>query len=422
MARRFVAVLEILNHSYKLAIGYVNDDKVVAIYKTKRNLSVPFKDGDIFDIGSIAEDISKIKTLELNVNNSKLNIHVNEVTLILPGYGLQVYKTRKTTNTTGVKIDLLDISNALALVKKEKLPTSNECLVDIIPNSFILENGYHYINPPIGLSSPSITIDANVFSLPNKLVENFKTVCEKAEIKVKKEVIGPVAVVNYLRALEPKYKTYVLADFGEKTTTLTFVGNNIIYATNFFSFGIDDLVDRLSEELYVTKEKATEIKDIYGIDSRKTIYNPPIVKSIDTVGETKIFTGEHVQKITNDFVKRWIEVFRGSLRNLIMNCTKDIDIIKDIPILMIGEGAKLNGLKDVMLNSFTESQVEILNFNTIGCRDPEYVTCLSAIYSTLVYKGALDDEERKFVNQVSRENMQKKDTKTNKYPELKDEL
>ena len=72
-----IAALEISNRYYKLVIGYTLDNKVDILYKVKRPLSVPFKDGDIFDIGSLSDDLSKIKNIEAMNKNVYKNININ---------------------------------------------------------------------------------------------------------------------------------------------------------------------------------------------------------------------------------------------------------------------------------------------------------------------------------------------------------
>ena len=173
---------------YKLVVGYVLENKVDILYKTKRPLSVPFKDGDIFDIGSLSDDLSKLNIVESVENDHKLKINVNEITLVLPPYGLQVYNSIKSTNTVSniSKIDKIDISNALALVKKEKLPNLNDELIDIIPNKFITDNNITYTKPPLNESSQTVTIDADVFTLPKKMVSDMKNACNSRKICCKK--------------------------------------------------------------------------------------------------------------------------------------------------------------------------------------------------------------------------------------------
>ena len=409
-----IAALEISNRYYKLVVGYVLENKVDILYKTKRPLSVPFKDGDIFDIGSLSDDLSKLNIVESVENDHKLKINVNEITLVLPPYGLQVYNSIKSTNTVSniSKIDKIDISNALALVKKEKLPNLNDELIDIIPNKFITDNNITYTKPPLNESSQTVTIDADVFTLPKKMVSDMKNACNRANFKVKREVIAPVGVEILLKNSNFKYPTYILVDFSYKTTSLSLIGQGRIYSSNFFSLGIDDMIEMIVDQLNIDKEVAEKLVNTYGIDIRKTAYNPYIVESKDG----RKFTKDDLMDVIYNFFKTWIGYFNGSLSNILNG---NDEFKKTIPIVMMGNGADLNGLKDYMLKVFPTNPYEKIVLPVVACRESEFINCISAIYMSSSYRGALEDENKLQVASVKREETYKKQ---DKYDELKDEL
>jgi cell division ATPase FtsA len=420
-----VAALEISNRCYKLVIGYVLDNKINIIYKTKKPLSVPFKDGDIFDIGSLSDDLSKINAFEIDGDSHKLKVKINEVALILPSYGLEVYKCQKTTNTVSnvSKIDKIDISNALALVKKEKLPNPNNVLVDIVPNKFIIDGNREYIIPPLNEISQTITIDTNVYTLPSKMISDMKHACEKSGIRIKREVIAPIGVAQLLAGLKFKYQTYVLVDISSKTTTLSFVGKNTVYSSNFFSLGIADLTDKYITDFSITREKADELRNLYGFDQRKLDYNPPIIESMNSNGQIKKYTKEDLNNSTSAFLKTWISWFSGSFKSLLEQYPT---LMTNIPLVLLGEGTKLNGLKEYMLKTFNSNPLEIISLPIVGCRDNEYANCLSAIYVSYSYRGALEDDNKLHVSELNRitdsNNTKEKVKESDKYSELHDEL
>lgn len=418
-----IAALEISNRYYELVIGYVLDGKVDILYHTKRQLSVPFKDGDVYDIGSLSDDLSKIKNIEVNSANHKLNITVNEVVLVLPSYGLEVYRVNKTTNTVSntSKIDKIDISNAIGLVKKEKLPNANDVIADIVPNYFFLDDDKGYPNPPLGITSQSITIDANVYTLPGKMISNLKAACENAGLRIKREIISPLGISGLLANNAFKYSTYMLVDFSNKTTTLSFIGNNKLYASNFFSIGIDDLIDRYIADFQITREKAVEIKNIYGLDYRKTFYNPPIIENTLSDGLKKTYNKDDISNSTLVFLKNWISFFNGSFKTILKDYPK---YVNEIPLIFIGEGSDLNGLKDYMLKMYNSNPLEILDIPTVGCRNGEYCGCLGAIYLSSTYRGAMEDDNKNRVGELNRirEPGEQSDKTKEKYSELRDEL
>jgi hypothetical protein len=107
------AVLELGNKSCKLMVGYMLDDKVDVLYRGTFKLSVPLKDGDVFDMGSLINDLSKLKKVQDKEHFLTLNI--SEVVLIYPPIGIEVYEASRATNTISnvSKVDKIDIVNAL---------------------------------------------------------------------------------------------------------------------------------------------------------------------------------------------------------------------------------------------------------------------------------------------------------------------
>jgi cell division ATPase FtsA len=424
MDQKQIAALEISNKALKLVVGYVLEDKVNVLYATKRPLSVPFKDGDIFDLGNLSEDLSKIKVCESNIKNSKLTFDINEVSLVLPSYGLNVYCTRKETNTISnvSKIDKIDISNVLALVKKEKLQSTNDILVDIIPNYFVIEGNQTYLEAPIGKTSSFVFVDANVYTLPRKMVTDMKTVLNNAGMKATKEIIAPIGISQYFKNLNFKHETYMLIDFGAKTTTISFIGKGTLYGSNFFSIGVEDLVDIFQNRFQITHEQAEEIKDVYGLDARKTSYSPTIASGIDVNGQQRNYGWDEIHQIAEQFLQTWVEYLRGSLENLYTNSKLSEEFAKTNPLVFIGEGTSLNGLKDYLLKHLTSNPLEMVNLNTIGASDDEYLNCIAAIYASTKNVGTIE-EDRNFVNSLSREKHESKQNVTReRYDELKDEL
>jgi len=425
MENKQIAALEISNRTIKLVIGYVLDNKVNVLHKIKKPLSVSFKDGDIFDIGSLSDDLSKIQVCESNIKNTKLKFNINEVSLVLPSYGLQVYRSVKSTNTISniSKIDKIDISNALALVRKEKIPSPNDVLVDIIPTLFALDDGKTYTIPPLGKISSNVSIDANVYTLPRKMIADMKRACENAGMRPTREIISSIGVASYLKNMNYQHQTYVLVDFGEKTTTLSFVGKNTLYSSNFFSLGIEDLVEQIAQKLNIARDKAEEYKNLFGLDQRKTSYNPVLARTSDEDGTVHKYTKEDIYQITSDFLETWMDYFLGSHNNLMDN-QRIGEERRSIPLVFIGEGAKLNGLESYLSKMLPSTPISFVYLDSIGADESEFINCLGAIYVSSQYRGALEDENKNFINIVTREKDRSRETslRHERYDETKDEL
>ena len=259
------------------------------------------------------------------------------------------------------------------------------------------------------------------------MVGDLMKACNNAQIKVKREVIAPVGVAYLLNESKFKAKTYVLIDFSDKTTSLSFVGDNVVFASNFFSLGFDDLVMKVANEFHIEKEKAEELVNIYGLDNRQTSYNPPIAFGKDSLGNDKKYTKEDLVKVILEFLKTWVDYFNGSLKNLLSNFSPKDDSASKILLAFIGEGTKLNGLKEYILKVLQSNPVEFLSIPTICCREAEYINCLGAIFMASSYRGTLEDENKQQVRQINRvdepnSSLTRQSPRKEKYDELKDEL
>jgi cell division protein FtsA len=394
------AVLELGNKSYKLMVGYMLDDKVDVLYCGTFKLSVPLKEGDVFDMGSLINDLSKLKKVQDKEHSLTLNI--SEVVLIYPPIGIEVYEASRATNTISnvSKVDKIDIVNALSLIKKSKIPKENNSLVDIIPTAFYIDGDKSYRLPPLGEISQTLGIKANVYTLPGKMMEEFKKAVTSAGIKVVKEVIAPVGVSYFLASQNFKYVNYMLIDFGAKTTSVSLVNESNLIASTFFSLGSDDLTEKIAKEMETSYAEAEKLKEIYGIDTRASSYNPTLVEKDEEGDFKKTFTREDLTAISSSFMKTRIEFLTNAIKTLL---DSEEGFIKKVPLVFIGGGSLLNGMKDYILKFYPTNICEIVKTSVIGAEDPSWLNCLGGISYCSIYKSSLTDTDKTRVSELKRE-------------------
>ena len=155
----YISAIEISDTEIRLAVGYVRENKVNLIHVSQRPIIGLVSHGEIIDFQTLSSIIASMK--EFKDETTKEKITINEVTLVLPSLGLNVFQSSKTTNIVSpyLQIAQIDIENVVSLVQKEQIPQGSE-IVDIIPDSFVLEKGRSFINPPINEKSNNITINA----------------------------------------------------------------------------------------------------------------------------------------------------------------------------------------------------------------------------------------------------------------------
>ena len=410
-----VAVLEIRNRTFNLLVGYLNDGKINCLYKKTFPLSCKLNDADILNKETLAKDISKICHIEDVEQNLKLNI--KEVVLVYPSYGLDVYRSSKTTNTVSPisRVDQIDIDNVISLVRKERVPKANTKIVEILPNKFEIDNGITSYTPPIGETSSAIGLDANVYALPTKMVTDYKECVGLANVNVVKEVIAPIGLSYYLQQNKYSKQTYLLIDFGYKSTIVSFVGNCRVYGSTYFNFGYDLLINKVVEKFEIEEKEAKDLLDKFGLDLRVTRYNPPIIKKSREGGLHIEFKRDDLNTLIGEFYNEFISYLENSINTLLKSNPK---LISNIRLCFYGEGVNIKGVKEYLKSHIQNNEVDFIYGNVIGVDDNEYLNCIGALYYSSFYKGSIDDiNTSKKITNIKREN-----DVDEEYDETKDEL
>jgi cell division ATPase FtsA len=408
-----IAALEIRSKTITLVIGNVQDDKVNITNSIIRPLSVALKDGEVLDGSSLTNDIKNMLTIEDKKHNVKIN--VNEVALVLPPYGLEVYNSQKSTTviSTSSKVDKIDITNDIMMLKKEKIPNQNNSIIDIIPNYFSIDGDKVFTEPPLGETSSQLLVDANIYSLETNQVQDIMDAVENAGVKIRRNVIAPIGASQLFKAYKYTLNTYVLVDSGRKSTSLSFVGNNVVYASSFFSFGFDDLVDAVAGSFNLLHADAEELVNIYGYDGRKSILNPAIVTS--TINNKPVsFYLDDLNAIVVKYFQDYLTKFNECLTKLMSEYK---DIMNNLNLVFIGENFKINGFKNYLIKFLNNYSCNFPILPNIGIQDTCFVNCAGAILLSSSYRGTLEDDIKGRIKEINRE-----DDKKDDYSETKDEL
>ena len=144
---------------------------------------------------------------------------------------------------------------------------------------------------------------------------------------------------------------------------------------------------------------AEKYKLTYGIDNRVMNFNAPVCRSNDGEGnEIKHYTDE-----LNEIIKSELAVFTKDLNASIDELLKDYDkVTKNLPMILIGGGAKLNGLVDYLAPKVQSETVTVVMPKNLGARDATYTNCLGLILASKATQTTYDENQPR-VGQVTRE-------------------
>ena len=389
-SKRYTA-LEISSKSVRLVHGYALDGLVYVLHALESNVNA-------LDAGFVVESDALTAAIKgvINAANETLDIRIREVVLALPPMGLVCMRENAITNTISLdnKIAQIDINNCISQLKKVKV-SSNLKIIDVVPYSYTLENHENHIDPPLGRTSQTLTVDASIYALDKTLVEGYVKVVENAGLKVRQMVVSPFATALYLEDNEQITSTahsYYLLNIGSEITSLTQINpNNLIQQCGCFKFGSDRITEFMAEDLGLTTKEAKILKEKYGISKEPSfkvnIYNGLTIKEIS----------ESIRKAINPLI--------NALKKQIESWSSNDS--KYLPIVLTGGGTKLNGLKQILEKELHVSIIDATPYS-FGARDKSYQNCLGLIkYADKYLAVEMDDE---FANTtISR--VQSKDSK-----------
>lgn len=393
-----VAAIEFGSKKMKLVVGYELDGQVYVLYA----LTKPY--GHILEAGSFSDAskaITCIKELkEFSDPSAKLKLSISEGLLALPPYGLEIFHLKQITTVISEesKISNLDIRNIYALFRNSANSLENE-LVDIIPDSFVLDGGRSFVRPPIGETSGTLMMSANVHTLPKRIYYDFQNILTNGEMNVKRVSVAPSAAAQLIATYNDMPKDYILVDIGATMTTVSLIGGTELYASRFFEWGGDKITEKIIERFNINEAEAEKIKITYGIDKRQMNFKAPVCRTDDGTGnEVKHYADE-----LNEIIKGELDTFVRSLNSAIDDLLSPYDSsYKTIPMLLTGGGAKLSGLVQYLEPKVNSEGVKVVIPRTLGARNPTYLNCLGMILANAKFPSIYDENHPR-VGQVTRD-------------------
>ena len=393
-----IAAIELGSKKLKLVVGYEIDNKVYVLYTLTKPYGHAIEAGEFVDPNAISQAIASVR--EFTDPAAKLKLNITDVLLCIPPYGLGIYQTRQVTTvvTEDSKISNLDIKNIYALIRNSAYPLNDKTLVDVIPESFTLDHGRIFARPPMGESSSTLTVSAKVQTLPKDLVDNYQIALSNGGMIPRRNVVASLAATELIASYEGMPSSYILVDIGSNVTTVSFIGNNALYGSTYFSWGGDNITERIIENFNINEADAEKYKIMYGIDNREMNFKAPICTTDDGTGHEV----HHLNDELNAIIKEELSIFVKYLNDAVNEIVAQHDkSYRSFPMLLIGGGAQLNGLVDFITPKVMSETVEIVSSKTLGARNPTFFNCLGMILTHAKYMN-LNDEAHPKVGQVTR--------------------
>lgn len=396
--KKTVAAIEFGSKKLKLVVGYELDGKVYVLYALTKPYGHIVEAGTITDQQKLAQSISEVR--QISDSSAKLKISISEALLSLPPYGLEIFQTKQVTTVISDegKIGNLDIRNIYSLIKNGALPLDNQ-LIDVAPERYVLDQGRTFTRPPLNESSSTLTVYAKVHTLPKRIGGEYKAAMTAGGLSIKRSVVAPFAACELIGTYEDLPSDYLLVDIGSNMTTVSLVGEKELYASRFFEWGGDRITERIIESFNINEADAEKYKITYGIDKREMNFKAPICTTYDGEGNPI----KHYVDELNTITKSELEIFVRQLTSAIDDLLKDYDkSAKQLPMLLIGGGSRLNGLVEYLEPKVQSEKVIIVAPRSLGARNPTFTNCLGMIVANSKYPNVYDETHPR-VGQLNRE-------------------
>lgn len=400
---KYITAIEISDTQIRLVVGYVQNGKVNLIHVAERPVDGLISHGEVVDFQTLSSILASMR--EFKDETTKEKITVTEATVVLPSFGLNIFQSSKTTNVVSPYslIATIDIENVVSIVQKEQIPSGSE-IIDIIPDSFVLEMGRSFVNPPINEKSNSITIKAKIHTLPNRVVADYKRIFDAAKIKIRRLCVSSYAMAELSKNKEEIPQSYILVDIGADISNITLVGNNSPFETVSFYSGASNLIRKIAGHLNITFDEALELLQKYGLDERPLTYKPSIAKSMMNGIETD-HDPETLNFIIKEFFKEeYFDKFDAAYETLMKSYPENV---RNLPVVFSGGITNMFGFDGLVKEKFSSNaSIHYLTPGCMGARDTKYNAVIGALYASSKYKGSLSDTRLKTA-QLSRVREQK---------------
>lgn len=384
---KYISAIEISDTQVRLAVGYEKEGKVNLIHISERPITGLISRGEIVDFQTLSTIIASMK--EFKDDTTKEKISINEVTVVLPSLGLNVYQSTKTTNVVSPfsLIANIDIENVISLILKESLPGDSK-IIEIVPDSFITEMGRSFVNPPINEKSNNITIKAKIHTLPSRVVNDYIRVIEGARLKIRRLCVSSYAIAELAKNDKEIPQSYILVDIGAGVTNLSLIGNCTPFETVSFTTGASDLIKKISLQMNLSYDDAFELLKRYGLDERLLTYKPAIATSIKD-GVERQHDPESLNNLIKDFFNEYFKQFGVAFDTLMKGYP---DNVRNLPLVFAGGMTKMFGFETLVKEQFSSNaSLHYLEPLCLGARDTRFCAVIGAIFASSKYKGTLSD-------------------------------
>lgn len=331
-ADQLVFGLDIGTRSIVGTVGYMDSNgfHIVAM-DVKEHDTRAMLDGQVHDIGKVAEEIMYIKTkLE-----SKLGVALNKVCIAAAGRVLKTITVSSDNSFDEEKrVDKEDIYNldfsAVEIAHRminEQEDNVNYYCVGYTPVKYYV-NDYEITNIE-GHKASKISVELLATFLPEDVVDGLYASVEAAELEVANLTLEPIAAMNVAIPEQYRLLNISLVDVGAGTSDICITRDGSVVAYGMLPHAGDEITEVIAKHFLVDFATAEKIKMDAGTTKK-------VIQFKDIMGLKQTTTPKEVKQIAKDVVDR----ITGGVADRICELNGDKPVSA---VFVVGGGGKIPG-------------------------------------------------------------------------------
>lgn len=327
--------LDIGTRSIVGTVGYLNGSTFHVLAQcSKEHETRAMLDGQIHDIGKVAESISYVKEqLEQTVGRSLTEVCIaaaGRVLRTVTTYAEQIFEAEKEVTEEDIyALSMLGVENAYEEFQKTNDTDLKFYCVGYTPMRYYM-NGYQIGNLE-GHKAKVIAADLIATFLPDDVVDGLYKAVELAGLHVSNMTLEPIAAIQV--AIPEKFRmlNMALVDVGAGTSDISITKEGTITAYGMIPVAGDSLTDLIVQHCLVDFEAAEQIKRAVGKQDS--------IEYEDIMGLPQSITTKEVMKLLDSSVT--------NMAKMVSDCIKELNGDKPVSaVFVVGGGGMIPGYTD----------------------------------------------------------------------------
>ena len=344
--KKLIGFVDVASGMVRVMIMSISRDAKFSFEGFGEAESVGYKAGKIFDFSAFSNSINSA----FEMAEKQVGSNVSDIVISLSDFKYKSYfLPSKLDFPFERKITLKDIKRCSSLIPlHQRIDVDNEVLVHIIPIDFVVD-GDRVSENIEGKLAKSLTINYHVITVDVKMYSDLMAVFSSLNLNVKSVVANAYASALSVLVEDDKKIGSLVLDIGKSTmSTSIFFDDKFVYNCSL-PLGGDAITNSLSKQINVRFSESERLKQKYGAKAPVSLDFSDYI-NIFVIGENGENDSHEVLK--SDFLRVSNSITKGVI-SILKKCLEDKKKLPFINrIVITGGGAKLSGLKDIVMDVF----------------------------------------------------------------------